>query len=247
MKNLVYMCVFRDKDFLRLLQVLLKSIQDTTKERRNFDVLVLTHPSFTEYIKDILKKLSIPINVVYLEYTSVVEAKAARLHIFDVPNINQYKTMLYLDTDIVVGGNLSDIFDHKLDDKLYVVEDGCIDSQFLGGRLFDFTRINPNTRGFNSGVLLFNNCDSIHKLFKTVNQHIHDYHAKYELIGHVDQQFLNYHAIPLGLYNVNLMGKYCTNSPSKDMKYINHFAGSHGSTLNKYNYVTQYLKDKLKV
>lgn len=240
MDNLVYTCVFYDPDFILLLDILLHSISNTCKANCNFDVLVFTQPSFQTKIKQITESINFRVHLCILNCDDIVEAKSARLKIFDWPLIKNYKTILYLDTDIVVGKQLNDIFNHRLDTLLYAQEEGPIESQYLGGKLFDFTVIDKTTRGFNSGVLLFPNSINIKFLFMDIYKHIIDYNKKHPLIGHVDQQFINYHTIPKGLHNIDLMSNYCTNSPSLQVKMFNHFAGSHGNTMNKYKCMKEY-------
>jgi len=244
MENLVYTCVFANQEYILLLKLLLQSLKPF--KNKTYDVLVLTHPSFESEILSIAKKENVNIFVHTLNFTSSVEAKAARLDIFDLPFMYRYKKILYLDTDILINGDLNDIFSIKLDDKLYVVKEGYIECQYWGGKLFDFEN-NPNidrkTPGFSSGIMLFNKCDTIKCLFKTIHDHLFKYHKQNNLIGYVDQQFINYHTILQNLHNTELLSPICTNSPGHVLNfYILHFAGSHGTVLNKYNVMQDYLK-----
>jgi lipopolysaccharide biosynthesis glycosyltransferase len=240
MDNLVYTCVFYDVDYTLLLDILLQSISSRCQTKCNFDVLVFTQPSFKTKIEKIIECLNFKVYICILDCDSIVEAKSTRLKIFDWPLIHKYKNILYLDTDIVIGENISDIFNYRLDDLLYAQREGPIESQYLGGKLFDFNQIDKNTQGFNSGVLLFPNSLTIKFLFMDIYKHIVDYNKQYPLIGHVDQQFINYHTIPKKLHNMDLLSKYCTNSPSFPVKMFNHFAGSHGNTMNKYKCMKEY-------
>lgn len=245
MDNLVYTCVFYDSDFILLLDILLQSISRNCKTICTFDVLIFTEPSFKTKVEKLIECLNFKVHICILECNSIVEAKSTRLKIFDWPFIYKYKHILYLDTDIVIGGNISDIFNHRLDDLLYAQKEGPIESQYLGGKLFDFNIIDKNTQGFNSGVLLFPNSMTIKFLFMDIYKHIVDYNKQYPLIGYVDQQFINYHTIPKKLHNMDLLSKYCTNSPSLQVRMFNHFAGSHGNIINKYKYMKEYFKKML--
>lgn len=241
MENLVYMCIFSNREYIMLLRLLLESLK-RFESTKTYDILVLTHRTFENDILEISKQLDISVLTYCLEYTSIVQAKSARLEIFDLPFTNRYKKFLYLDTDILVTNDLSDIFKHYLKDKLYVVKEGLIESQYWGGKLFDFENINPKTPGFSSGIMLFNNCYTIKKLFNVIHEHIFEYHKKHNLIGYVDQQFINYHFILQSLHDTQLLSPLCTNSPGTICNYyICHFAGSHGSVINKYNYMKSYM------
>lgn len=70
-----------------------------------------------------------------------------------IPNIlNDYKKLLYLDVDTICLGNVSDLFNIELDDKIIgAVEDYNIDIKHLNNLSF-----NKKDQYFNSGILLIN-------------------------------------------------------------------------------------------
>jgi hypothetical protein len=103
------------------------------------------------------------------------EASAARLHIFEYENIDHYNKILYLDTDIIIQGNIMKIFECLIEDKLYAVKENNINTSFNGAFFFDFNKFDLNTPAFNAGVLLFKNSANIRRVFCDINKHIQNF------------------------------------------------------------------------
>jgi lipopolysaccharide biosynthesis glycosyltransferase len=97
---------------------------------------------------------------------------------FDFRN-TQYEKVLYLDTDILVIKDIQPIFKIAQADVLYALEEGTVGPEMHGwdywGTLFQedgtLEKYHKKT-AFNSGVLLFRNCETIRLLFLQIKHTI---------------------------------------------------------------------------
>jgi len=183
-------------------------------------------------------------------YKTIETACKARLDLFDLLVTTEYKynyqKILYLDTDIIVKGNLNLVFDLCTQDKLYVLEEGSIDndSDFWGKTLFlnagDLELYTNKSTAFTSGILLFNNCEKIKELFTNIRN---DMIARpFKFYCH-DQPYIVYNAFKYDLYDNQLLkpfvvnNDYCINSS----KIIHHFPGGPGQHIHKLKFMVSFL------
>jgi len=207
-KNLVYCCVFYNKDYFKLLNLLLTSLKFFSSTH-NFDLLVLTNENMIECVQELAGRLKMNLLIKTFNFTTIFQAACSRLFIFYYENINSYDKILYLDTDIIIKKDLKKIFDINIDDKLYGIESGTINSPSFGNQFFDFGKIDKSLKGINSGTLLFKNCSIIKELFIKIRNHIDEFTKSCQQIPYcMDQPFINYHAISLGLYNNSILNEY---------------------------------------
>jgi hypothetical protein len=212
-KNLVYCCVFYNKDYFKLLNLLLTSLKFFSSKddhiKNKYDFMILTNENMIECVQELKLKLKMNILIKTFNFTTIFQAACARLFIFDYENINFYDKILYLDTDIIIKKNLSPIFDLEINDKLYGINSGFINSPSFGNQFFDFNKFDPYTKGINSGTLLFKNSDIIKDLFMKIRNHTEEYTKSGQQIPYcMDQPFINYHAISNGLVNIALLNEY---------------------------------------
>jgi hypothetical protein len=249
------MCVFYNKDYTQLLSLLLKSIQRFTSNKCMFDVLIITEPGFRDSI-DVLQSI-FPFMVYYMDNKiTLFDAGCARLYIFSWDKIMDYSKILYLDTDVLLNNDLSNIFDVNLDDeKLYAYEEGSIHNNFWGGFLFrprrsflrprrSFFRSAHNVAAFSSGVLLFKNCLSLKMLFNTIKEHAYNYIKSNPVPVCLDQPFICYHAIKNNKYNNKALIELMENNPVgiNHEKHIYHFPGGPGHYASKYEKMTHFFE-----
>jgi len=207
-RNLLYCSVFYNKDYFKLLDLLLKSMI-MFSNYDTFDILIMTQTDFLPFVRDLENNLNIKLLTFCIPCTTIFEAACARLSIFDYPNIYQYEKLLYLDTDIIIKQDISPIFDLDIDELLYAIESGTIQSPSFGVQFFDFTSINPTITGINSGTLLFRHCEPVRLLFSRIKEHIDEYTKAAKVIPYcMDQPFINYHAIKDKLYNNQVLNKH---------------------------------------
>jgi hypothetical protein len=143
------------------------------------------------------------------------DACCSRLDVFDFPQIINYCRIIYLDTDVIVLKKLQPIFHLAKEEKLYALKE-CenileFDSEYFGKSLFGSEIYDYRDKsGFNSGVLLFRNCQSIKNLFNIIKV---DIKKRKSLMFFYDQPFIIYNAKKLNLSN--------------NVTLINHVAFSH--------------------
>ena len=87
MSNLVYFCVFYNKDYFKLLDLLLLSLK-LYSPTMSFDLLVITSPDFEKSVQELSKKFNIKIDTMTLNLTTIFQAACARLNIFSYANID---------------------------------------------------------------------------------------------------------------------------------------------------------------
>ena len=204
-KNLIYMGVFYNEKYIRLLELLFLSLRVYSSP---IDILVLTSDNFKEKIQALSSSIGLPCHIHCLPCKSIFEAACARLHVFEWPGIEAYEKILYLDTDIIIRRDLGKIFDYSLEKKLYGIASGTLESPQFGGQFFDWSTcgIDHTTSGINSGTLLFLPCPEIRGLFGRINKHIHNHLTAGKQIPTVmDQPFINYHAFMTHICNTELL------------------------------------------
>jgi FkbM family methyltransferase len=244
-KNLLYCCVFYNKDYLKLLELLLISMKFYSSEA--FHIVVLTSPEFEESVHQISKTLDHKINIMCLNISTIFEAACARLRIFDYPGITEYKNLLYLDTDIIIKGDLAPLFQIELDERLYGIEQGSIDAPNFG-KVFFNAQTDFRITGLNSGTLLFKNCLVMRDLFSRIRGHIAAFTDSSQPAPYaLDQPFINYHAIKDGLYDNKALNPYVSLYENADTvenyatSVICHFSFPIGNFAHKYHRMKEFL------
>ena len=224
-KNLVYFCVFYNKDYLQLLNLLLKTMIFYSSID-TFDILVITSPDFESEVKNICLKLNLHIQIMTCDFTTIFQAACARLFIFDYSGLDGYEKCLYLDTDIIIKGDLTKIFELPLDkDVLYALESGNIQSPSFGCQFFNFYQTDSSLSGMNSGTLLFKNSTLICDLFDRIRKHVTQYtQSGLEIPYCMDQPFINYNAIKDNLYDNKLLNPHVSLFEGNDE--VNNYATS---------------------
>lgn len=249
--NLIYMCVFYQINYVNLLKLLIISIsvkaninKETTK------ILIITSPLFQPLIKKYLENYDLPLQYYILNLHTLMESSCCKLNIFQYYEINKYKKILYLDTDVLINSDINILFDNEISsEKLYTLEEGTIESENHGGQFFDFTKFNKNTYAFSAGVFYFMNSLSMKKLFEDTNIHIKTYLSKNNPIPIcLDQPFLVYNSIIKKKYDNQFMKQYLENNPTivKNEKIIYHFPGEPGNFSSKWIKMIAFW-DKIKI
>lgn len=251
-KNLLYMCVLHNKDYIKLLQILLTSMR--VYSSLDFDILIITQESFVNGINVVGKKLGIPLFIHTVEdKKSIFEAACARLYIFDYPSIDSYEKIFYIDTDIILKKDIASVFDLAVDDVVYVIPEATIAKDNFGRQFFDFTTISSDTPGINSGTLLFKNSPRMKAIFNTIITHI-DTHVKAEqpIPLCMDQPFISYNMINESVYNNSALKPFVSlyEEPNTVVNYetsiICHFTFPIGNFGHKYYRMKNFFIDLLK-
>jgi len=205
--NLIYACVFLNKDQLDLLKLFLFSIKLYSNIE---EIVILTSPDFVDDLRKISIDFNINIKTLITTCNTVEDSMVNRYKIFDYPEIDKYSKILYLDLDIIIQKNLDTLFNLEIEDKIYAVPqpNTKIESPHFGSQLFDFTKINKNMIGINGGVLLFKNTITMRSLFTTILNHRDELASRNIKILIMDQCLLNYHGYTKNLLGPNILSQY---------------------------------------
>ena len=252
-RNLVYCCVFYNKDYFRLLDLLLKSLKMYSSEG-DFDFLVITQKQFEPLVKEIGRTLDLDLKTFCLEFSTIFQAACARVFIFDYPEIQAYEKLLYIDTDILIKAPLDPVF-QILDgakDVLYGIESGTIESLNFGAQFFNFSQIDKSLTGINSGTLLFLNSIQMKSLFQRIRAHLEFFTQSGQKPPYcMDQPFINFHAIKDNLYDNQILNPHVSLFENNDTvdnyttSSICHFSFPIGNFGHKYNRMCEFLHKTL--
>ena len=240
--NAILICVFHKEELLNLLYLLLESI---LRYGNHEDILIYTSTHFMKKIQEQTNaQIIFEIND---EYNSVETACSARLDFFDFRN-TQYEKVLYLDTDILVIKDIQPIFKIAQADILYALEEGTVHAELHGWDYWGRTLFQEDgtlekyhkKTAFNSGVLLFRNCETIRLLFLQIK---HTIRKRHRTPLCYDQPHIVYNSVKYGLYDNQLMKMYVAINDENVFtnKTILHFAGGVGSYERKFQKMSHFM------
>ncbi|NBO98868.1 MAG: hypothetical protein EBU90_01900 [Proteobacteria bacterium] len=251
MKNLIYTCVFFDEKYIKMLSLLLVSYKSHAEaQAQDVDFVIFCSPTFEKRIRKIIRLLGMNIDIYTVENVKTyLDSECAKLLLFDYPKVSDYLNILYLSIDTLCVGNPHSLFGQDIaPHTLYAKHECEISGDYFGKKLFDFSKIDPKTRAFNNGILLFKNGPVIRKMFKDILDHANKYFTLNTPSGvSLDQPFFNFHVITKGVLNVDLISKYITLSPYHNESLVFcRFGGNHGSIDAKIDAMQNYLRSKCK-
>lgn len=243
--NGIFVCVFNQEKYVDMFLILLESIFIYGNLDDNTHILIYTSTAFMNIIKQshlFSEKIKFEINDTY---NDVEKACKARLDLFNLASVKNYKKILYLDTDILVKDNINKVFDVCEEEFLYTLEEGEIDSDtdFWGKSLFGNELYNyEDKKAFTSGMLLFKNCEKIRYLFNKINEDI--INRPFYNVCH-DQPFIVYNAFKYNLYNNQILKSLVVNNNNNihSDKVIHHFPGGPGVYAHKIYDMTIFLNN----
>ena len=244
--NCIFVSVFTQQQYVDMFYLLLESVFIYGNLDETTNILFYTSTPFMEIIKNSHlfnnEKIKFEINDTY---NTIDTACKARLDLFDLPSVNNYNKILYLDTDILVKGDINKVFDVCKEDILYVLEEGQIDhthmNDFWGRSLFGDEMNNyVDKSAFTSAVLLFNNCEKIKGLFSKIKEDIlkrpHPFH---------DQPHIIYNAFKYNLFDNKVLKSFVINNNTNihSGKTIHHFPGGPGFHQGKLSAMINFLNN----
>ena len=177
-KNLIYYTVYFNSGYVELLA---KSIQTiiTNCPKRNFDILLITDKPTQALLKQ-----NATINSVSPKYHLTptpkdgVEASKNKTIIFNYKYIDKYKTILFLDCDVMSVKDIAPLFAETLNSGLLYTAGqptlgfGSHKTFFHGFECLDNEHVEEmelaNQRPFNAGQFLFKNSDGTKAHFKNL-------------------------------------------------------------------------------
>jgi hypothetical protein len=245
-KTLVYFCIFSNRDYIKLFNLLLTSLVLFTKDLSQIDLLVFTSSNLEEEILQLGKSLNLNIDTYIFTFTGKDQAVCSKLYIFEYPLTQAYKQVLYLDTDIIIQNDLNTILQREpcLEEKLYGVKEGTIGHEWWGAELFDFSKTDDafrNLSAINGGTLLFPPTDKIKNVFVNICNDIKERASKNSALPVCsDQSYINYFFIKDNIYNNTYLTEY-TKFYSKDANIselvsnnvVSHFTWPIGNAIHK--------------
>lgn len=205
-KNLVYFTLGGDPNYSQLFKKCFDTLQETCPTP-SFDVVVMCDKQYTEHIGDRVTQ------ILYTDNNRTgIDASMRKVEIMRWEHIRQYEKVLYLDSDIVVLGDLNALFEQTLeDDVLYVVPEGSPSSHMkLVYGLQDYTKDEQeylqknNICPFNCGQFMFKPSDAMHKHFEDVIQSIKSWKRRF----FYEQSFMNRHFNMKGKLDYNILPRY---------------------------------------
>lgn len=239
--NCIFITIFLQVKYVEMFFILLESLSIFGNLDINTEILIYTSTKFMNIIKQshlYSDKIKFEIND---DYDNLDKSCKSRLDLFNLDSIQNYEKIIYLDTDILIKGNINHIFDICKEDILYALEEGTIDSKldYWGTSLFREEANNYEDKtAFCSGILLFKNCSKIKELFEIIKISIksneHFFH---------DQPYFVYNAFKYNLYNNKLLKEYCVNNNfnSNSNFFIHHFPGGPGVHITKIQVMNKFL------
>ena len=157
---LIYSVIYHNKDYINLFKLLINSYYFNNKQD-NIHYLVITCNEFKNQIETILQSINIHYDIMIGEENSLLKAASARLKIFQYSKINNYQKILYLDCDILINGSLYNLFNSKLEYKLYVLQEICgREAHFCFYNDEEYKNLDKSL-AFTSAILLFQNSNII--------------------------------------------------------------------------------------
>jgi hypothetical protein len=251
-KTLLYFCVFSNKEYIKLLKLLLTSLVLFTEDLSLIDLLVFTSRDLEEEILQLARSLNLNIDTYIFNFTGKDQAVCSKLYIFEYPLTRLYKKVLYLDTDIIIQSDLTIILQGDLEEKVYGVKEGTIGHEWWGAELFDFSKTDDafkSLSAINGGTLLFPPTDKIKSIFTNICNDIKERTSKnIALPVCSDQSYINYFFIKDNMYNNTYLTEY-TKFYSKDAdifelvsnNVVSHFTWPIGNANHKMQRMTPYL------
>ena len=243
--NCVFCCVFAQSKYVDMFYLWLESLL-LYGNLENTHILVYTSTPFMQRIKESRWYDDRIVFEVNDTYHTIDKACKARLDLFQLPSVKSYEKILYLDTDVLIKGSLTKVFEVCTQDILYVLEEGRIDDPYnaddWGGITLFGKEVSEyaDKRAFTSGILLFKNCETIQRLFETIRAcMLHRPHV----FRCYDQPYIVYEAFRSRLYNNQLLKAYVVNNDenTNSQQVIHHFPGGPGIYGHKLATMSRFL------
>ena len=260
-RKCIFMCVFNNENYVKMSQLLLESLCIYGNLDADTDILIYTSTPFMKMIRQSyiysdkvrfeLEAQASPQSLTVAHrttvrfelndtYDTIEKACKARLDLFQLPSVDSYHKILYVDTDVLVKGDINRVFDVITRDVLYVVKEGNISDRadYWGCSLFG--HFVTDTAAFSSGIMLFNHCDTIKHLFHTIRA---DMTNRPRQFACHDQPYIVYNAFKLNVFDNTTLTSLAVNNDHyiHSDKVIHHFPGGPGIYEHKMISMTRFL------
>jgi hemolysin-activating ACP:hemolysin acyltransferase len=236
-----------------MLKLLLATIRINT-DYTKYSFLVMTTDDFRDEIVAVGKSVGIDLQIHIIEPPTMFlesqrkrelfsepsfepyafHSSASKCRIFEVPGIEAYTHILYLDTDILIKDDFKNMLTSlPADDKLYAVEDGRLGHPSSGGTFItpDICSNPWGTPAINAGVFFFRNTPKIRRVMTDCLQFMNDRIQREEPMPRcLEQPFVNFFFYKNDCMDSQFMKHYISlgesgaMSPSKSISIIHFFA-----------------------
>ena len=261
--RLLFITVFGQIEYVNLLEILLISLLRNGNSK-NISILIYTTSHFMEKLNSlpIVNEFNnlLPGNIWFVHNDNikgVYDATRARLDLFEILDYQEktFESILYLDTDIVITGDVNKLFDIIESSEtpyIHALEEGDFDTHdpiwdYYGRTLFTNEELDKlkGVTAFSSGVMGFKNCTTIQNLFTLIKDDI----GKRGHLFKLDQPYIVHNTVKYNLlenqkFKQNVAyGGYDTavmELPHRSTSII-HFAGGVGGWQAKLSKMSSFL------
>lgn len=256
--NLVYTVLGFSENYTECLQYFLKSLIKSSVAFNNFELLIMCDKKLYDIILKIVNLQYLQINrnkikcFIISDSRNVMEASINKLKVFEYIDIYQYKSVLYVDTDVLFTKNMNDFFNEinlLEEDILYVsLEKKDVLSHNIPfwsyGNFYNEKELlyfkEKNIYPFNAGCFLFIPSTNMKNHFSNVLFLIEK--SKRPLF--FEQSMLNMYFNKLErVNNSKINDSNYILFPDEDKHYANciiHFCGSPGNGVKKIDMIKKY-------
>lgn len=205
MKNLIYFVVGVDPKYIELTKFCVYTLRMTT-DLSNIDILVMCDYEYSKIVAEAIPFAKI--HVTPPNGNNIISSMR-KIEIFSYDSIGDYEKILYLDSDIVILGDVSKLFENQLKrDVLYAKKDADFDSlkTYMHGLcLFgeeDLRRFAAlGQHPFCAGHFLFENTKENRRHFESVLKMMRTWEGSFFF----EQSFLNHYFQTNGRYDLSLL------------------------------------------
>lgn len=208
MRHLIYFTVGVSPDYINLTYWCIYSMLYNGLTLDNIDILIMCDEEYEQYVRAKFPSW-IKIHITDKNPTSVITSMR-KLEIFKYKDISNYDHILYLDSDIMVLENISELFEKTLcPEFLYVKQEGNNHTNRMHS-LIPYTEeellylSKNNIYVFSCGHFMFKNTSIMKEHFDAILDLIKNYSGPY----FYEQSFMNYYFNLKNLTNIFLLEPY---------------------------------------
>ena len=229
-KYLVYLTTGFHPHFAKLTELCVNSIRDNN-DMSQLDICIMCDKNYTYLVERLNTKLFITDN-----NPTPVLAAMRKLEIFDLPGIDEYDQVMFLDSDIVVCGNLVPLFEEAAavgKDRICAFEEDYKDphrAPWFSMFTYEESQIQAmdaaGIRGINTGQFIFAPTPEMRGHFDAIRELARNHHGH----SHYEQSYVNvYFNLRPDLTERQMLQKHVRIYPQFDCydpsKVIVHFNG----------------------
>lgn len=205
--NLVYFTIGYQEQYIELLKLCLRTLKEQC-DMSNIQTMVMCDAPFYDKVQ----QLGVDYIMLTRANTGAMQVSMRKLEVFSFDRINEFDKVVYLDSDIIITGDLAPIFrEIQMKDKLYVFDEsddyeehnkiyfGC--QNYTNDDILKFRYM--GIKVFNCGQFGFRVSDEMRAHFYNILYFINGYKEEY----YYEQSFMNYYFNTLNA-RISMFNKY---------------------------------------